>query len=151
VPVVCVHSPGAAGDMPPIRTGKQSSQQGNQTMNEQESATPGDGASPGAGRQVRLHIDDRNMTSAYANGFRTNVTAEEVIVDFGMNLAVPQRAREEQKEPVTGEMVFTIQNRVILNYYTAKRLAMSLGQVVRRHEEQFGALELNPAARRRNA
>jgi hypothetical protein len=38
-----------------------------------------------------------------------------------------------------------------MNYYSAKRLAITLSQLIRRHEEQFGELELDVAKRRKNA
>ena len=95
------------------------------------------------GQQLRLRVDERNMVSAYANGFRTNGTAEEIMIDFGLNVTVPQA---DQKAPQ--EMVFNVTNRVILNYYSAKRLAITLSQLIRRHEEQFGELELDVNKRR---
>ena len=96
------------------------------------------------GQQVRLRIDERGMTSHYANAFRTNGTAEEVMLDFGVNLMSPQG--EQQAQP---EIVFQVSERVILNYYSAKRLAITLSQLVRRHEEQFGGLELDVNKRRK--
>jgi len=40
-------------------------------------------------RQIRLRVDEREMGSSYANAFRTNGTAEEVMLDFGLNLLNP--------------------------------------------------------------
>ena len=94
--------------------------------------------------QIRVKIDERNMQTSYANGFRTNGTAEEVMLDFGLNLVGPG---VQQQEP---EIVFQVTDRVILNYYTAKRLAITLSQLIRRHEEQFGELELDVAQRRQS-
>ncbi len=101
-------------------------------------------------QQVRLRIDQRDMHSSYANAFRTNATAEEVIVDFGLNQVVSaQRQAGEAANPEepAGEIVFQLSNRVILNYYSAKRLVLTLGQLIRRYEEQFGELKLNVADR----
>lgn len=98
-------------------------------------------------RQVRLRIDERNMRSAYANAFRTNGTAEEVMLDFGLNVVNPTAQQKPQDQP---EIIFQINERVILNYYTAKRLAITLSQLIRRHEEQFGQLELDVAKRRKD-
>jgi len=102
-----------------------------------------------SGRQVRLRIDERKLETNYANGFRTQPTAEEVVLDFGLNLAAPPQQQSEggQASGVSGEMVFQINDRVVMNYYTAKRLAISLSQVVRRHEERFGEVKLNVADR----
>ena len=105
-------------------------------------------------RQVRLRIDERNMRSSYANAFRTNGTAEEVMLDFGLNLISPAaqqqaagQAGAQQQQP---EIIFQVSDRVIMNYYSAKRLAITLSQLIRRHEEQFGQLELDVAKRRKD-
>ena len=97
-------------------------------------------------RQVRIGIDERGMTSVYANAFRTNGTAEEVMLDFGLNLVNP--AQGQQNQP---HLVFQVSQRVILNYCTAKRLAITLSQLIRRHEEQFGDLELDVAKRQKSS
>jgi len=97
------------------------------------------------GRRVRVRVDERDVSSAYANAFRTNATAEEVIIDFGLN-SVNQSA-EQQKEP---EIIFDVAQRVIMNYYSAKRLAVTLSQLIRQHEDQFGELQLDVDSRRRN-
>lgn len=96
-------------------------------------------------RQVRLRVDERNMTTSYANAFRTNGTADEVMLDFGLNLVNP--AVQQQGQP---EILFQVNDRVIMNYYSAKRLAITLSQLIRRHEEQFGELELDVAKRRKD-
>ena len=111
-------------------------------------------------KQVRLRIDERNMRTSYANAFRTNGTAEEVMLDFGLNLVSPatqQQAagKQQQQQPVgqqqqQPEIIFQVSDRVILNYYSAKRLAITLSQLIRRHEDQFGELELDVAKRRKN-
>lgn len=93
-------------------------------------------------QQVRLRMDERNMSTSYANAFRTNGTAEEVMLDFGVNMVSP--AAKDQETP---EIVFQVNDRVIMNYYSAKRLAITLSQLIRRHEEQFGELEMDMSKR----
>ena len=95
-------------------------------------------------RQVRLRMDERNMKTSYANAFRTNGTAEEVMLDFGLNVASP--AGQQQDQP---EIVFQVNDRIVLNYFSAKRLAATLSQLIRRHESQFGELELDVTKRRK--
>ena len=99
-------------------------------------------------QQIRVRIDERNMTTSYANAFRSNGTPEEVMLDFGLNLigAAPQQAQQAQQ----AEIIFQVSNRVIMNYFSAKRLAIALSQLIRRHEDQFGELELDTAKRRKN-
>ena len=94
-------------------------------------------------RQVRLRIDESDMHTLYANAFRSHSTAEEVILDFGMNLLTSPPQQPEGGEAQPGEMRFTVNERIVLNYYTAKRLAMMLSQTVRAHEQRFGELKLN--------
>ena len=95
-------------------------------------------------QQVRLRMDERDMTTSYANAFRTNGMAEEVLLDFGINMVVP--AQQQQGQP---EILFRVTNRVVMNYYSVKRLAITLSQLIRRHEEQFGEMELDVAKRRK--
>jgi hypothetical protein len=91
-------------------------------------------------------MDEREMQTHYANAFRANGTAEEVLLDFGLNVATPPSGQDP-----TPEVHFKVNQRVILNYYSAKRLAMTLTQLVRRHEQNFGELELDVAKRRTDA
>ena len=96
-------------------------------------------------KQVRIRIDETGMRTDYANAFRTSETAEEVILDFGMNSVRPG---PQQDQP---EIVFKANERIIMNYYSAKRLTIALGQLIRRYEQQFGELELDVAKRRSGA
>jgi len=97
------------------------------------------------GQQVRLRIDERDLRTTYANAFRTNGTADEIMLDLGLNL-LSQPTGEE----TTPEIVFKVNERVVLNYYAAKRLAIALSQLIHRHEEQFGELELDVSKRAKN-
>lgn len=111
-------------------------------------------------QQIRMRIDEREMKTCYANAFRTNGTAEEVLLDFGLNLVVPGSmpppgeggAQQPPQQPPQQqpEIMFQVTERVIMNYYSAKRLAITLSQLIRRHEEQFGELEMDVAKRRQD-
>jgi hypothetical protein len=76
-------------------------------------------------------VDDSKAVSCYANFCRVTGSAEELIVDFGMN-AQPLNSADSTVE---------VQQRVVMNFYTAKRLLHALHVSVRRHEEVFGQLE----------
>ncbi len=78
-------------------------------------------------KRVRVRIDESNVKTSYASGFRPVATAEEVILDFGLNLA---RLTGDKETPY--EVVFQANNRVIMNYYSTKRLAIALSQIIRR-------------------
>ncbi len=95
-------------------------------------------------RRVQLRIDESKLTTSYANAFRTNGTAEEVLLDFGLNL-IEQSAGPQ----ATPQIQFQVNDRVVMNYYSAKRLAITLSQLIRRHEDQFGELELDVAKRQK--
>lgn len=82
-------------------------------------------------QQTPITVDDTNTVSSYANFCRVTGSPEELIVDFGMN-AQPMGSNDK---PVD------ISQRIILNFYTAKRLLHALHVSVQRHEEVFGKIE----------
>ena len=87
-------------------------------------------------QQVQLRIDESKMSSTYANTIRTSTTQDEVVLDFGMNLPMPG----QDNQPV---LVFNVGSRVVMNWACAKRLAISLGQVVRQYEERAGEINIS--------
>ena len=89
-------------------------------------------------QQVELRIDESRMNTTYANTIRTSTTGDEVVLDFGMNLPTPT----PDNRPA---LLFTVGSRVVMNWRGAKRLAISLGQVIRQFEEAHGEIQLNPA------
>jgi hypothetical protein len=95
-------------------------------------------------RQMQLLINEEKMETSYANAFRTNGTAEEVMIDFGMNTV----ARAAQPSG-PAQILFQLTDRIVLNYFSPKRLAITLTQMIRRHEQQFGELELDVAKRQK--
>ena len=76
-------------------------------------------------------VDESHIVATYANFCRVTGTPEELIVDFGLN------------KQVAGTSPETIQltQRIIVNFFTAKRLAAALVMAVQRHEQAFGTLE----------
>ncbi|MBX3322017.1 MAG: DUF3467 domain-containing protein [Phycisphaeraceae bacterium] len=92
------------------------------------------------GQQIQLRIDESKMHSTYANTIRTSTTMDEVIMDFGLNIPM-----QMPNQPPT--VVFTVGSRIVMNWAGAKRLAMSLGQLIRQYEEQNGEIQIQrPAA-----
>src|SRR3989440_3271873 len=77
--------------------------------------------------------DYSNLTTVYTNFCRVSVTPEELVLDFGLNT---------QMVPNPGETV-KLSHRIVMNFYTAKRLLGALMNVVQQHEGSFGALELD--------
>lgn len=76
-------------------------------------------------------IDDSKLSTTYANFCRVTGTPEELLVDFGLN-AQPLGETDD---------AIVVTQRVVLNYFTAKRLLQALGMSVARHEQVFGPLE----------
>ncbi len=92
---------------------------------------PADSAGAPAAQQ-RVGVDDTTITAAsYANFCRVTGTPEELIIDFGLN-AQPFGT---PTEPVH------VTQRIVTNYFTAKRLLHALHLSVQRHEQAFGVLE----------
>ncbi len=86
-------------------------------------------------QQVQLRIDESRMNTTYANTIRTTTTSDEVVLDFGMNLPMPAEGQ-------TPTLLFTVGSRVVMNWPGAKRLAISLGQMIRQFEERNGEINL---------
>ncbi|MEM1166632.1 MAG: DUF3467 domain-containing protein [Planctomycetota bacterium] len=88
-------------------------------------------------QQMQVRIDQSKMETGYANTVRTSTTADEIVLDFGLN--IPQQTREGQ--PV---MNFEVGNRIVLNWSTAKRLLGTLHQAVSAYEAHFGEIPTGP-------
>ena len=89
----------------------------------------------------QIPTDLSSLSTVYTNFCRVNVTPEELVLDFGLN---PQ-VNPAQTEPVK------LTHRVVMNFFTAKRLLLALNNVVVQHENAFGALELDFQKRFRGA
>ena len=84
-----------------------------------------------AQQPVQVQVLDDNAVATYANFCRVTGSPEELIVDFGLNpqpIGVP-------KDPIQ------VKQRIIVNFYTAKRMLHALTLTVQRHEATFGVLE----------
>ncbi len=89
------------------------------------------GTGGGEVQRQQVVIDISKAHAAYANFCRVTGTPEELIIDFGLNtlpMGVPS-------EPIV------ISERIIVNYYTAKRMMAALQMSLQRHEATFGVLE----------
>ncbi|MBN2024565.1 MAG: DUF3467 domain-containing protein [Pirellulales bacterium] len=88
-------------------------------------------APQGPPQRQQVEIDDTHAIASYANFCRVTGTPEELIIDFGLNpqpFGIPT-----QPIPIT--------QRLITNFYTAKRMLHALTLTVQRHEATFGVLE----------
>jgi|GEM_PF-440596 len=91
--------------------------------------------------QVQLQIDDAAAPVTYSTTVRVWGSAEEFNLDF----AGPLRPAGNNKASLK------IDQRLVLNPWAAKRLAIALGQAVARYENTYGALELDERKRRSGA
>ncbi len=105
-----------------------------------------DAAQPPAAPTGRtgIEVSDAKCVASYANFCRVTGTPEELIVDFGLN----KQVGPDVADPIE------ISQRLIVNFFTAKRLMAALHMAVQRHEAAFGVLETDvqkrvmPRARR---
>ena len=95
------------------------------------------GAPQGAAEEPRrvLNLRTEGTRTNYANMAVVSTTPEEVVISFGINVSPPTAEQEVNVEIVS---------RVIMTYASAKRLALTLGNVLQRHEAQHGPIEVGP-------
>ncbi|MFH1549218.1 MAG: DUF3467 domain-containing protein [Planctomycetota bacterium] len=84
----------------------------------------------------RINIDETDCTETYSNFFSVTGSPEEIALDFGL-------MHREIKHTVR------LKARIYLNYYNAKRLLTGLTQSIKKYEETYGPLELDPRKRAR--
>ena len=84
-----------------------------------------------------IELDAANVLPSYANYCRINSGPEEMILDFCLH-----------PSPFGADVTkLRVQDRIVLSYYTAKRLQRALEMSLERYEATFGVLE--PDVRRR--
>lgn len=103
----------------------------NQTGNVSDPQTP-------QGEQAKLQIRDVDAKTAYANFFLVSSTPEEVVLNFGVNLLPPTKEKELRVD---------ITNRTVMSYVSAKRLAVTLSNLIQRYESANGVIEIDPRRR----
>ena len=84
-------------------------------------------------------VDSSSLSTAYANFARLTGTPEELVLDFGLNVHLA---------PMPGEPI-RLTHRIVLDFYTAKRLLGALDWAVQQHENVYGVLEIDVQKRLR--
>ena len=92
-----------------------------------------------AQNRATLTLRDQGAETHYANTCVLTSTAEEVVMNFALNIQPLQR---------DGRVEMRVNSRVVMTYASAKRLALTLSQVIQRYEQVNGVIEL---ARQRGA
>jgi uncharacterized protein DUF3467 len=82
-------------------------------------------------------LDETSAQASYCNYCRVTGTPEEMILDCCLST-----------NPQPGQQVnMKVQNRIVMSFYTAKRLLAALHMAVQRHEGAFGVLETDVTKR----
>jgi hypothetical protein len=95
---------------------------------------------PAAQQPPQFPTDYSSLSTVYTNFCRVSVTPEELVLDFGLNTQITPTPTEPIK----------LTHRVVMNFFTAKRLMNALIGVVNQHENAYGVLELDFQRRARN-
>ncbi|MFO0968218.1 MAG: DUF3467 domain-containing protein [Gemmataceae bacterium] len=82
---------------------------------------------------TQFPTDSSALSTVYTNFCRVSVTPEELVLDFGLNSQMAPNPAEPIK----------LTHRVVMNFFTAKRLLLALNNVVAQYENNYGALELD--------
>ena len=90
-------------------------------------------AAEGQENRGTLRLRQENAKTSYANVAFVTTTPEEVVLSFGVNVMPPN----EQKE-----VFIDVSDRIIMSYTSAKRLAITLGNLIQRYEAARGVIDL---------
>jgi hypothetical protein len=81
----------------------------------------------------QFNMDMSTVVTSYANFCRVTGTPEELVLDFGLNT---------QMSPAPTEPI-KLTHRLVVNFFTAKRLLHALHMAVQQHESVYGLLEVD--------
>ena len=87
--------------------------------------------------QPQFSLDSSALSTVYANFCRVAGTPEELVLDFGLNT---------QMALMPGEPI-KLTHRLVMNFFTAKRLLGALHMALQQHEQVYGALEVDISKR----
>jgi hypothetical protein len=97
---------------------------------------------PEGQQSFQVLLDESGLKTTYSNAYRLHQSMEEVIVDLGFNMMNPSQTSGQ------AQMLFKVTERVVMTYSNAKRLSMSLQQLIKRYEQQFGEIPVGQGQRR---
>jgi len=90
--------------------------------------------------QGQYQVDLSQLSTVYANFCRVTGTPEELVLDFGLNTQMTPNPNESVK----------LSHRIVMNFYTAKRLLGAFHMAVQQHEGVYGVLEVDVQKRASN-
>lgn len=92
-----------------------------------------------AAKKLQVNFDESDAELTYANMIRLQTSPEEFTIDLAF---IPNPGQLQNA-------TLNVTNRVVLSPFNAKRLMGMLAQAVKRHEDQFGPIELDVRKRSR--
>jgi hypothetical protein len=90
----------------------------------------------GGGKTPKVHWDDSQMSTSYANVVNAVSSREEFTLFFGTNQTWNAQDSEYRVK---------LSDRIMLNPHAAKRLLTLLASVMKEYEKRFGAVNIEPA------
>jgi hypothetical protein len=81
--------------------------------------------------QPKLRFDTSSVKSTYCNVCNATSTREEVVINFGIN---------KDWDINSGNMEVSIEHRIILSPFAAKRLQDMINRLISEHESRYGEL-----------
>jgi hypothetical protein len=87
-------------------------------------------AQPQPAQAQQAKVSTQSLKTSYCNMCSTNITREEVVLNFGVN--------QNWDRPESPEL--SLEHRIILSPFLAKRLSQLLNKVVEDYETRHGAL-----------
>src|SRR6478672_9993890 len=101
-------------------------------MAEEKPAGAARRAAPGVDAQQQIRVSASNLKSTYCNMCNANSTREEVVLNFGVNQTWDRGPNESE---------VSLEHRIILSPFAAKRLSQMLGKLIAEYETRYGELK----------
>jgi hypothetical protein len=107
-----------------------------------------EGQQPAAqAQQIQIPVDVSSLATGYVNWFRFTGSAEELIIDLGLTPQLGQLLVPQPNQPAPEPIKLT--HRVVMNFFTAKRLLQTLQRAIAMYESHYGPVEVDPTRRAR--
>jgi len=97
-------------------------------MSDEKNAQPQEGEQQDGEQQKQIQLRDMGKETQYANFFTVTGGMDALLLSFGAQFGRADVAQIESK--------------LAISWRNAKRLAMSLGSVIRRYEQERGEIDL---------
>ncbi len=94
--------------------------------------TPKAPVSAGTTEEPRMRVNTAALKSTYCNTCNATSTREEVVLNFGVN---------QSWDRAPGDLEVSLEHRIILSPFAAKRLSEMLGKLMSDYESRYGELK----------